>query len=156
MSLQVGWYAKKRIIFCKAEGKLSLDEVRFLIEKSYELNQQNPQAGTLHSFCDMQAVSSLPTSLGEIMSIIRDSRSRRPPNRGWVVIVGSANRLLQFLFITLSHTFKFRLRVVASMEEGLSFLQNMDDDLPPLLPFDSSEVEFVYAYEAEALESSLT
>lgn len=132
MPYQLSWYRENYIVLATVSGDFSLAELEAYgneLSQHYLEGAQTP----IHVISDVSAMKKFPT---HALTAIRTSESwLRHPKLGWVILIDkNSNPMLRFLLATVTQVVKLKYRMVATPEEALSLLYNLD---PALLPVEA-------------------
>ena len=118
MTIRYGWLIENQVILTQMEGLISPAEFRQWADKLNPFYNQIPFS-RLHIIIDGTGLQKIP-SIKEMLNIPVHEK------RGWILIVGLSDRLLQFLtsmVVQLTHT---ELKFVTTVEEAVEVLQRVD------------------------------
>jgi hypothetical protein len=128
MAYEVSWYIEGRVIFSRFSGDVTiddLDQVNKLVIEFLDSSASN----AVHHLSDATGIDSHPNNafaLQNSQSYLKHSRL------GWVVVYGVKNKTLNFLSALVTQVLKVRVRMLASHDEAVTFLQQVDKTLPEL------------------------
>ena len=105
----------------------------------------NTQAPLMHGIYDLSETESLP-SAKDLIKL----KSGSHPRVGWLIFIGINNKIMKFFVSVAAQSFNIRLRFMDTIEEALTFLQDVDSTLPDLKGID------LVAAEARIHESAIT
>jgi hypothetical protein len=80
---------------------------------------------------DMRDVKELPVHVVQLKKA--NERTFRDPHIGWVVVVGSSNPMVRFLFSTLAQIAGIKFGMVNTLDEALTLLAKMDPSVSELI-----------------------
>jgi len=123
MTIRYGWLIANQVILTQMEGLIAPAEFRQWADELNPFYDQIPFS-RLHIIIDAAGLQKTP-SIKEMLNIPVHQK------RGWILIVGLSDRLLQFLasmVVQLTHT---ELRFVTTVEEAVEVLQRVDLTLQP-------------------------
>lgn len=131
MSVTLQWLVEGRVIVSYVWDDFSEGEMAVGVRKA----EQMMETGTplIHDIIDMRHMGKHPINIrriSELMTIFRDDRL------GWVVLV-SENDVVRFLSRTVLSLVRGRFRAVATPEEAIAFLQEIDETLPRIPLYDT-------------------
>jgi|GEM_PF-1808512 len=121
MSIELNWFHRGQVIFCKLEGQLTPADIAEADRLMRELLDQGtrPQIHAIVDCCELQL---LPTSLLDWMRITWP----RHELMGWTVTYGLDNPIYRVVAQTVRNWLAFRYHAVTSQEEALRFLREVD------------------------------
>lgn len=131
MPIQSGWYEVGHVYYAECGGNVTHEEVRYatgLLKQSVLPYAPKP----IHVILEVSQVKRFNLMLREFshaVNVLNDI-----PKHGWAVLVGNTNPLIGFAVKAASHLYHFPVYTCPTVEEGLTYLANMDTSLPPLLP----------------------
>ena len=124
MPAEVSWQRESRVIYIRAWGDLTLDEMR----ESSATQEQYVRQGDppVHSIIDITDLNDPGVrNLVQFRSAIMDPNT---PGVGWIVIVGS-NRIIHFMGSVAAQLSGVNLRLVSTVEEAVQTLARVDSTL---------------------------
>lgn len=126
MAYELSWLVENRVIYENLAGNLTLDELR----EVGKLVGEYVATGTpfVHLLADLTQVGKFPMNLREINNIFENPY---PDRFGWMVGVTN-NQVVRFFGTMIPQLQGARIRMFASADEALRFLQSVDETLPKL------------------------
>ncbi|MBZ0290093.1 MAG: hypothetical protein K8I30_20885 [Anaerolineae bacterium] len=129
MPYQVSWYVDQRVVYCRAFGSATIEDIHNLNHET----QTYVRAGQplVHVICDLKGIEKFPTNIAGMRQSLEQMDYER---MGWVIVVGAGNALLRFVasLITQFIIPDVRLRMFDTLELAVSFLREHDATLPEL------------------------
>lgn len=129
MPYQVSWYVEQRVIYCRAYGVASVEDIHHLNHET----QSYVRAGQplVHVLCDLKGLTKYPTNIAGMRQSLEQMDHER---MGWVIVCGAGNALVRFIasLITQFIIPNVRLRMFDTLEEGIDFLREHDVTLEGL------------------------
>ncbi len=124
ISYSIDWVINKRVLYSRVWGVQTQEH----IEQSDEDMKQFLEEGTplIHLIMDARELESMPKSLGNIQSTIS---AITDPAYGWVVAIETKNPVTKFMGLMVAKLFRLRFRRVATIEDAIQFLSEMDNTL---------------------------
>ncbi|MCA0456234.1 MAG: hypothetical protein LCI00_19805 [Chloroflexi bacterium] len=125
MPYNISWLVEKRVLYTHMYGYITAEELRsqkavvekFIAESEHLLHMINDAAETTG------------TDMG--LRDLQNMQYANAANLGWAIYV-NPNKLHRFFASVVTQLSGKRGREYATLEEGLRFLQDMDDTLPQL------------------------
>jgi len=125
MPYETSWLVEKRIIYTRMYGFVTGEE---LLAQNKEMGIYIQQSEyLLHTIND--ATDTTGTDMG--LRDLQQTQFTDVANLGWAIYI-SPSKMNRFFASVITQLSKKRGRQFATLEEGLKFLQDMDDTLPPL------------------------
>ncbi|MBA3870817.1 MAG: hypothetical protein H0X30_16880 [Anaerolineae bacterium] len=125
MPYAISWLVDKRVLYTRMYGFVTGADLD-IQKKEMELYiQQSEQL--LHMITDATDMTGTNMGLRDLQKMQFASAA----NLGWAIYV-SPNKMNRFFASVVTQLMKKRGREYATLEEGLRFLQDMDDTLPSL------------------------
>src|SRR5262245_15606860 len=122
MAHTISWYIPGKVIYFRIVDAMSNED---LAEMSQAIADNLPSSGQfLHQIMDIRDMTKSP-SIGMLRRFSPVSGERD----GYVVVVGSINRMIDFLIITVSKFSNFRIITAATPEEAIAKLRIIDPSL---------------------------
>jgi hypothetical protein len=125
MPYETSWLVEKRVIYTRMYGFVSGEELKTQNEEMVAFIEQSEQL--LHTISD--ATDTTGTDMG--LRDLQQTQFTNVDNLGWAVYI-SPSKMNRFFASVITQLSKKRGRQFATLEEGLRFLQEMDETLPPL------------------------
>lgn len=135
MSFGVTWLVEGHLVLLQSWNTFNIDELH---EMDMRIGQMldHATAPLVHGIHDHRRTQQLP-SAKDLMKL----KSGNHPRVGWLIFVGLDNKLLKFFVSATGQVFNLRLRFMDTIEEALTFLQDVDSTLPDLGTLDLSAAE---------------
>lgn len=131
MTVQTGWYEVGRVYYLQFSGVVETSDVRWAIRLSRSaIVDYRDHVG--HSVTDVSQVTQFNLPLRDFIDALEGLHEIK--GRGWATVIGSRATFINFSLQTISQHFGFRLAMFPTLEAGLTFLNQVDHTLPPLLP----------------------
>ena len=131
MPYETSWLVEKRIIYTRMYGFVTGEE---LLAQNKEMGIYIQQSEyLLHTIND--ATDTTGTDMG--LRDLQQTQFTDVANLGWAIYI-SPSKMNRFFASVITQLSKKRGRQFATLEEGLKFLQEMDESLPPLSVPDKS------------------
>lgn len=123
MLYECHWYVDQRILYQKISGPVVAQDLVTIQTDG----DPKVESGIryVHVIVDTLEVTSFPINLGDLNKVMRRTSSDK---RGWTVIIAT-NRMLQFLASTLIQLAGMRVRVVSTLDEGITFIAQQDNTI---------------------------
>ncbi|MFN8451322.1 MAG: hypothetical protein U0521_22755 [Anaerolineae bacterium] len=131
MPVDVSWFLDKRVLMCRFQGNVTIEELRDLAQTGID-SLETCSYPVMHSLYDAAALTSLPINLQSIAHAA--SRPYAHPKMGWIAIYNAHVPILAFAADMILRLFRVRYRIVNTQADALDFLNAIDPDLPPLQP----------------------
>ncbi len=131
MPVSTGWYDLGRVFYLQFSGTVSADDVRWAIRLSRSAVEPYREA-VGHSVTDVSQVTRFDLPLRVFIEALNGLHDIK--GRGWAVVIGSRATFINFSLQAASQFYHFRVVMFPNLEAGLTFLNNVDNSLPPLLP----------------------
>ena len=125
MPYALSWLVDKRVIYTRLYGFITGDELSAQREEMQPLIQDSDQL--LYIITD--ATDSTGTNLG--LRDLQKTQFADATNLGWAVYI-SPKKMDRFFASVITQLLKKRSREFATLEEGIRFLQSIDETLPPI------------------------
>lgn len=125
MPYAVSWLVDKRVIYAQLYGYVTTDELSAYYQSLIDLAQDSELL--LHTLTDSTGMTGMKMSFRELQNMGFDGIH----NLGWAVLI-SPNKINRFFASVITQLSHKRGRQFATIEEGLRFLQEIDDSLPPI------------------------
>lgn len=126
MGAKVSWYIEDRIILNYYWGEITNEELENSSKQSTEWIRS--ASDQVHSIVHTLDVTGYPVNLAQglkLAAVVRNS------NLGWMIML-SDDRMARFMASAVSQITRFRFRAVATEQEALEFLMDVDPSLPDL------------------------
>lgn len=123
MAYDVEWLLETRIVYIRASGIVSYDELAAGIKRLHSLYDLGK--APVHSISDGRLVKQFPTSLELIRKLMRP----HPKGTGWSLLI-QENPVTAFVSEMVTRLAgQSRVRSFKTLEEGLEFLRTVDESL---------------------------
>ena len=118
------WLVKDKVIFTSIIGELTVDGLPELDANIIELMDESSES-TIHVFSDISMMTSMPNvfQMAKLKYITH-------PKIGFFV-TQSRNALERFIGKSVGQMFNTKYKFVNSLEDGVTFLSQIDETLPP-------------------------
>ncbi len=125
MPYEMSWLVDKRVIYARLYGYVTEEELASYYQSMVTLAQDSELL--LHTLTDSSGMTGMKMSFRELQNMGFSGIH----NLGWAILISPSklNRFFASVITQLSHK---RGRQFATLEEGLQFLQEIDDSLPPI------------------------
>lgn len=130
MPCTVGWFVPEKVYYVTISGDLSFEEYVVMVDASDQLFRTT-DAPTLHTFTYIHNLGKFPLDLKVYQQI---SKPKNMSRTGWVLVIAHPHPFISFIVATLGQWIGFKFRMFNDLEAALTFLNEQDDNLPPLLP----------------------
>ena len=125
MPYQLSWLVEKRVIYTRLYGLVTSAELSAQKEEMEPLIQSSDQL--LYIITDGSDTTG--TSMG--LRDLQKTQFADAANLGWAVYI-SPKKMDRFFASVITQLLKKRSREFATLEEGIRFLQSVDETLPPI------------------------
>jgi hypothetical protein len=125
MPYKVSWLVDKRVIYTRLYGLVTSEELSAQKEQMDPLIQSSDQL--LYIITDGSDTTG--TSMG--LRDLQKTQFADAANLGWAVYI-SPKKMDRFFASVITQLLKKRSREFATLEEGIRFLQSVDETLPPI------------------------
>jgi len=125
MPYQLSWLVEKRVIYTRLYGLVTSEELSAQKEEMEPLIQSSDQL--LYIITDGSDTTG--TSMG--LRDLQKTQFADAANLGWAVYI-SPKKMDRFFASVITQLLKKRSREFATLEEGIRFLQSVDETLPPI------------------------
>lgn len=125
MPYQTSWLVEKRVIYAKLYGYVTEDEITAYYHSLADFAKESELL--LHTLTDSTDMTGMQMSFRELQNM----RFNGISNLGWAILI-SPSKLNRFFASVITQLSNKRGRQFATLEEGLHFLQEIDDSLPHL------------------------
>ncbi len=126
MPYETSWLVEKRVLYTRMHGYVTGEELQAQNREMTTYIEQSEQL--LHTIND--ATDTTGTDMG--LRDLQQTQFTDVENLGWAIYI-SPSKMNRFFASVITQLSKKRGRQFATLEEGLRFLQEMDESLP-LLP----------------------
>lgn len=128
MACEIRWYVPDRVMYVQFYDVVTEAEVRQTALKLVEILDYDPRK---YLILDAVSVKTYPSLMG-IKNAMVSANLRYAST--WVVTYGFVQGIAQFLIAVAMQLLQVRFRSLTNLDESLTFLQDIDSTLPPLLP----------------------
>ncbi len=125
MPSEVSWLVEKRILYIRMYGFMTGQEIAAQNKIMETYIRQSEQL--LHLISDSTDMTGTNMGLRDLQKM----QFANVPNLGWSIYI-SSRMMDRFFASVITQLMKKRGREFATLEQGLHFLQEMDDTLPQL------------------------
>src|SRR3982751_297543 len=125
MPYQLSWLVEKRVIYTRLYGLVTSAELSAQKEEMEPLIQSSDQL--LYIITD--GTDTTGTDMG--LRDLQKTQFADTPNLGWSVYI-SPKKMDRFFASVITQLWKKRSREFATLDEGIRFLQSVDESLPPI------------------------
>jgi hypothetical protein len=127
MPYEVSWLVEKRVVYTRIYGFVTGDELQA---------QNRELEGYVHAseqllYIITDATDTTGTNMG--LRDLQKTQFADTPNLGWSVYI-SPKKMDRFFASVITQLWKKRSREFATLEEGIRFVQSIDESLPTI-PF---------------------
>ena len=125
MPYQMSWLVEKRVIYARLYNHVTSQELAAYYQEMVAYSRKSELL--LHTITDSTDIKGMDMSLRDLQNTpFADIR-----NLGWAVFI-SPSKINRFFASVITQLSKKRGRQFITLQEGLKFLQDIDDTLPPL------------------------
>lgn len=125
MTLQTTWYIEGHITLTHFIGESTVDDLKQANQWALECTRAYPDRPVHHL---VDATQQTRTAISA--SLMRDTMSVfKEPNYGWLVLIGINDVVSRMLVSIATQLFKINVHTVATMNEAVQFLQEIDPSL---------------------------
>lgn len=125
MPYKMSWLVEKRVIYTRLYGHVTSKELASYYQTMLVYAQESELL--LHTLTDSTDITNMDMGLRDLQNTpFADIR-----NLGWAVFI-SPSKINRFFASVITQLSKKRGRQFATLEEGLNFLQDIDDSLPAI------------------------
>jgi hypothetical protein len=135
VTVGVTWLVEDRLLLLNSWGKVNVDELMAMDNKIGAMIENSP-APLVHGIHDHSKAAQIP-SPKDLMKV----KSAEHPRVGWLIFIGMDNKLIKFFLSVAGQAFSLRLRFMDTLEDALTFLQDVDSTLPDLKAIDLTAAE---------------
>jgi len=125
MPYTISWLVEKRIVYIHTYGLLTGEE---LVAQNLEIQKFVPEHEHLLNIIT-DGTDTTGTNMG--LRDLQKTQFSTVDNLGWAIYI-SPSKMNRFFASVITQLSQKRGRQFATLDEGLKFLQDMDDTLPPL------------------------
>lgn len=127
----VTWHTEGRIIYDRPQGIITIEMAQAASDAVLALlnSQTSVPANSIHLIIDMRQVQDFPRNLS---SATQTLQYMRHPALGWTLMI-TENQVQRIFASVLAQVFRVRFKMVATLEEAVSFLRRYDTTLETVL-----------------------
>ena len=125
MPYKMSWLVEKRILYTQMSGLVTSEEIRSQNREMEEYAQHSELL--LHTITD----DTYSTGFDMKLRDLQKTQFVDIHNLGWAICV-SPSKMNRFFASVITQLSQKRGRQFSTLEEAVSFLQEMDDTLPPI------------------------
>lgn len=133
MPYTMSWLVEKRVLYARMYDRMTSQELSTYYQEMVAYSQRSELL--LHTITDSTDIKSIEMGLRDLQNTPFAGIS----NLGWAIFI-SPSKMNRFFASVITQLSKKRGRQFSTIEEGMRFLQDIDDSLPPLLVPDKSHV----------------
>jgi hypothetical protein len=123
MAYEIEWLVEKRVLYIKAVGDITLEELEIAVERMQSM-MDNGEA-PIHSISDNRFIGKFPTSLSTLKKFMK----RHPKVTGWSLLI-QENTATRFIGEMLTRFLgQSNIKSFKALSEGLAFLERNDQSL---------------------------
>jgi hypothetical protein len=141
MPIAFYWLLENKVSLLAFSGEVTLDELQEGNSIGIALMETSPETLLVHSIHDASNITSFPNNLKAVMDVTRTSREH--PQMGWSVSVGLVDPITRFVVTMVEKVTRSRQRYTDTLEEALTFLNQVDATLPNLHTIDRRSLMLV-------------
>ena len=127
MPIESYWHEPGAVLYIRLYGDLKKDDLQAALNATRDAHPHIIPGQQLHTITDMTEIGKIPFKLTELIEALRGLGDVKAT--GWAIIISDGNPLVHFMVSTLAQLFNFRMRIFLTLEEGLNFLHEMDENL---------------------------
>lgn len=146
MSVGVTWLVEGHLLLLNSWGNVNVAELAAMDDRINEM-LTNATVPLVHGIHDHSKALQIP-SAKDLMKV----KAGHNPRVGWLIIIGLDNKLMKFFVSVAGQVLNIRLRFMNSLDEALTFLQDIDGTLPNLKSIDLAAAEVRIHANAVTLE----
>ena len=125
MPYAISWLVEKRVLYTRLYGFVTGEELQAQSHEMEAYVQKSEQL--LYIITD--GTDTTGTDMG--LRDLQKTQFADTPNLGWSVYI-SPKKMDRFFASVITQLWKKRSREFATLDEGIRFLQSVDDSLPPI------------------------
>jgi hypothetical protein len=122
MAFSMSWYIPDRVMLLKISGHATADDVKQI--NQLVIDNRPPFGLMVHQIIDITEMTK-PPSFGAL----RQHTHVTEAGDGYLVIIGSMNRMMEFVLVSIAQVKNMRLIVVSSLAEAIAELCTLDSSL---------------------------
>jgi hypothetical protein len=130
MPVGLAWLVEGHLVLAKGWHALRSDELADFDARVISM-LESANRPLVHGIHDYSEALAMPP-IKDLVQL----KSGRHPKIGWVIVVGLHDRMMKFFVSIALQIFGVRVRFMDSVQEALSFLQDIDSTLPDLTRID--------------------
>ena len=127
MPYKTTWLVEKRVVYTRMYGYVTSEEMEAYSRELEDFVHASEQL----MYIITDATDTTGTNMG--LRDLQKTQFADTPNLGWSVYV-SPKKMDRFFASVITQLWKKRSREFATLEEGIRFVQSVDESLPPI-PF---------------------
>jgi hypothetical protein len=135
VSVGVTWLVEGHLLLLNSWGHVNVNELAAMDTRINEM-LTNSTVPLVHGIHDHSKALQIP-SAKDLMKV----KAGHNPRVGWLIIIGLDNKLMKFFVSVAGQVLNIRLRFMNTLDEALSFLQEVDSTLPDLKSLDLAAAE---------------
>jgi hypothetical protein len=128
MPIENVWYKQGRVIFERAYGTLSADDVHNSNTSVIAMIREGQSP--VHIVIDARTVEQAPFNLRSLQEAVT---AFREPGVGWILVIAN-NAVFRFWASAISQLSKAKFRSVQTPDEAIQILMHLDPSVGELLP----------------------
>ena len=125
MPYTMSWLVEKRVLYARMYDRMTSQQLTAYYQEMVAYSQTSELL--LHTITDSADMKNMEMGLRDLQNMTFAGIS----NLGWAVFI-SPSKMNRFFASVITQLSKKRGRQFATLEEGLRFLQEIDDSLPPI------------------------
>ena len=125
MPYTMSWLVEKRVLYTRMHGFVTSEELQAQSREMEAYIHTSEQL--LYIITD--ATDTTGTNMG--LRDLQKTQFANTPNLGWSVYI-SPKKMDRFFASVITQLWKKRSREFATLDEGIRFLQSIDESLPPI------------------------
>ena len=133
MPYKMSWLVEKRVIYTRMYGHVTSEELTSYYRLMLTYAQDSELL--LHTITDSTDITTMNMGLRDL----QNTPFAGIRNLGWAIFI-SPSKINRFFASVVTQLSKKRGRQFTTFDEGLKFLQDIDDSLPPMLLPDKSYI----------------
>lgn len=122
MAFSMSWYIPDRVMLMKISGQVTADDVQQMDQ--LVVDNRTIAGRTVHQCIDVTEMTK-PPSLGAL----RQHAHVTDESDGYVIIIGSINRMVEFVLLSIAQVKNIRMIVVPTLDQAIEELRTLDPSL---------------------------
>ena len=122
MAFSMSWYIPERVMLMKLSGQVTADDVK---EMDQVVMDNRSFAGRMVHQCLDVTEMTKPPSIGSL----RQHTHVTGEGDGYVIIIGTVNRIMEFVLLSIAQIKNIRMIVVPTLDEAIEELRILDPSL---------------------------